>query len=86
MHNKSERLGAVNCLMCKDLRRVFEAAINDYQGALLSPFYRVSTEVAARMQVDMERANTALSEHLSSCSTLQFPNHSSSNTNLAIAS
>jgi hypothetical protein len=57
----------MSCVVCKDLMRVLELANTDYGVARAAPFYLVSTEIAARMQVDMERAKSALSEHLSSC-------------------
>jgi hypothetical protein len=57
----------VNCLVCKELTRVLDTADTAYKSALAAPFYLVSTEIAARMQVDMERARIALSEHVSSC-------------------
>jgi len=34
---------------------------------VLAAFYRVSTELAAKKQVDMERAKTDLQEHRSIC-------------------
>ena len=55
------------CLICKDLLRVLALANTDYGIARSSSFYLVSTEIAARTQVDMERAKSALNEHLSSC-------------------
>ena len=57
----------MNCLVCRELTRVLDTADTGYKTALAAPFYLVSTEIAARMQVDMERARIALSEHLSSC-------------------
>ncbi len=57
----------MTCLICKDLTRVLKSANIDYRAARTSAFYFVSTELAARMQVDMERAQTALSEHQSCC-------------------
>jgi hypothetical protein len=55
------------CLICNDLTRVLSSAEVDYHSALLAPFYLVSTEVAAKMRVDMERAKIALAEHQESC-------------------
>ena len=57
----------MTCLICKDLTRVLKSANTDYRVARSGPFYLVSTELAARMQVDMERAKTALEEHQSCC-------------------
>jgi len=55
------------CVVCKDLTRVLNFSTNEYHVARAAPFYRVSTEIAAKMQVDMERAKVALDEHVSSC-------------------
>ena len=55
------------CLQCTELQRVFKSANDEYRIARAASFYRVSTEIAARMQVDMERAKSALSEHVLSC-------------------
>jgi hypothetical protein len=57
----------MSCAICKDLTRVLESANTEYGVALSAPFYLVSTEIAAKMQVDMERAKSALGEHVSSC-------------------
>jgi len=61
------------CLPCKDLNRVFVLAHKHYDMARNSPFYLVSTEIAARMQVDMERARTALFEHQRACMSAIVP-------------
>jgi hypothetical protein len=57
----------MKCLVCADLARVLDSADSCYKAALSATYYLVSTEIAARMQVDMERAKIALSEHSSSC-------------------
>jgi len=61
----------MTCLICKDLTRVLNSANTNYKTARSARFYFVSTELAARMQVDMERAVTALSEHQSCCESHQ---------------
>jgi len=61
----------MTCLICKDLTRVLKSANADYRTARSGPFYFVSTELAAKKQVDMERAKTALGEHQSCCESLQ---------------
>ncbi len=66
-----------NCLVCEDLFRVLEAANSDYKAARSSAYYLVSTEIAARMQVDMERAKSALSVHLASCQFVSVIDYSS---------
>lgn len=57
----------MSCLICKDLMRVLESASTDYKAARLAPFFLVTTEIAARRLVDMERAKIAVSEHLLYC-------------------
>jgi len=57
----------MTCLICRDLTRVLKSAKTDYRAACAAPFYFVSTQLAARKQVDMERAKTALNEHHSFC-------------------
>jgi hypothetical protein len=47
--------------------RVLESETNNYRAARAAAYYLVSTEVAARTEVDMERARIALNEHLSYC-------------------
>lgn len=64
----------IGCVVCKDLVRVQELATGKYHVARAAPFYRVSTEIAAKLQVDMERAKSSLSEHLSSCQFLALTN------------
>ena len=59
---------SMSCVVCTELMRVLQSADYEYKVARGAPFYLVSTEIAARMQVDMERAKVALSEHISSCS------------------
>jgi hypothetical protein len=57
----------MSCAVCKDLKRVLKSADTEYGVALLAPFYLVSTEIAAKTQVDMERAKSALREHQLYC-------------------
>lgn len=58
------------CLICKNLTRALKSADAGYRKALSAPLYFVTTEIAARMQVDMERAKIALSEHQSCCESM----------------
>ena len=60
---------SMSCVVCTELMRVLQSADYEYKVARGAPFYLVSTEIAARMQVDMERAKVSLSEHISSCPT-----------------
>jgi hypothetical protein len=57
----------LHCSVCRDLDRVFQAKLAKYVEACASPFYQVSKELAARKQVNMERAKNDLEEHLLIC-------------------
>jgi hypothetical protein len=57
----------MDCMDCKNLQTVLESAQAGYADACSSPFYRVSTDQAAKMQVDMERAKSDLEEHWLVC-------------------
>lgn len=57
----------MDCLTCKDLDRALGVSLASYRAARASAFYRVSTEFAAKKEVDMERAKTALQEHQFAC-------------------
>jgi uncharacterized HAD superfamily protein len=58
----------MDCLQCTDLSRTFESAQLKYVAARSADFYRISTEIAAKKQVDMERARIDLQEHRETCS------------------
>jgi hypothetical protein len=58
----------MNCLKCESLNRVFGLRFAHYTEARSAAFYRVSTELAAKTQVDMERAKVDLQEHQAVCS------------------
>jgi len=58
----------MNCLQCTDLHRTFESAHIKYVAARSADFYRISAEIAAKEQVDMERARIDLQEHQAICS------------------
>lgn len=53
--------------VCKDLKRAFESRRRDYIAACSSVYSRVSTELAAYKNVEMERAKNGLEEHQSVC-------------------
>lgn len=55
------------CLICKDLERAFELRRSTYIEALSAAYYRVSTQLAAHKNVDMERAKNDLEEHQLVC-------------------
>jgi hypothetical protein len=57
-----------NCLKCENLNRVYESRLTRYLAARSAAFYRISTEFAAKQQVDMERARNDMEDHLSVCS------------------
>ncbi len=57
----------MDCPMCKDLERAFDSRRRNYIAACSAPFYRVSTELAAYKNVEMERAKSDLEEHQLVC-------------------
>ncbi|MFY9562428.1 MAG: hypothetical protein WAQ52_19515 [Terriglobales bacterium] len=57
----------MDCLICKDLERVFASSQGEYIAARSAAYYRVSTELAAYKNVDMERAKSDLEEHQLVC-------------------
>jgi hypothetical protein len=61
---------AVDCLICKDLERAFEAKRSQYFEARSAAFYQVSTELAAYKNVNMQRAKSDLEEHQLVCASV----------------
>jgi hypothetical protein len=57
----------MDCPMCKELERTFISRRRDYIAARFAMYYRVSTELAAYKNVEMERAKSDLEEHQSLC-------------------
>ena len=57
----------MDCAMCRELKRVFEIKLTQYVEACASAYYRVSTQLAARRNVDMERAKNDCEEHHMVC-------------------
>lgn len=57
----------MNCLECKNLKEAFESRLSNYIEARSAAYYRVSTELAAKKNVDMERAKSEFEEHQSLC-------------------
>jgi len=53
----------VDCLRCMNLEQAFDFQLNEYREARSAVFYQVSTELAAKKKVDMERARNDLEEH-----------------------
>jgi hypothetical protein len=59
--------GYMDCVKCIDLRQDFESKLGKYTEARSAAYYRVSTELAAHKNVDMERAWSDLEEHQIGC-------------------
>ena len=57
----------LRCSQCRELDRVLRRKLAQYAEACSSPFYQVTKELAARSQVNMERARNDLREHLLIC-------------------
>jgi hypothetical protein len=57
----------MDCLECKNLKEAFESRLSKYIEARSDAFYRVSTELAAKRNVDMERAKNNFEEHQLVC-------------------
>jgi hypothetical protein len=60
----------MDCVKCRELKQAFEFKLNNYIEARSATYYRVSTELAARKKVDMERARNELEEHRSVCESI----------------
>jgi len=57
----------MDCSICNDLERAFESKRSKYIEARSAAYYRVSTELAANKNVDMERARNDFEEHQLVC-------------------
>ena len=57
----------MECSKCRELKQAFELKLTQYIEARASVFYRVSTELAASKNVDMERSRNDLYEHQLVC-------------------
>jgi len=57
----------MGCSICKDLERALESTQSKYIEARSAAYYRVSTQLAANKNVDMERAKSDLEEHRLGC-------------------
>ena len=55
------------CLKCAHLEQLFESKLSKYGEARSAMFHQVSTELAAKKRVDMERARNDLEEHQRLC-------------------
>ena len=63
----------MDCITCKDLERALESRHSEYIDARSAAYYRVSTELAASKNVDMERARNDLEEHRLVCASALSP-------------
>jgi hypothetical protein len=61
------RGAAMDCPICRDLTQAFETGLKEYLEARSSACYQVSKRLAARKNVDMERARYELEEHRRVC-------------------
>jgi hypothetical protein len=57
----------MDCPICRVLARAFEAGLSEYTEARSSASYQVSKRIAAKKNVDMERARYELEEHRLVC-------------------
>lgn len=57
----------MDCPVCWSLKRAYEAAAGEYIKARSSACFRVCLDVAARKNVEMERARYELEEHRHGC-------------------
>lgn len=57
----------MNCLICHDLERAYDAAFSEYIEARSSAWFSVSSDVAAHRNVDLERTRYDLEEHRLVC-------------------
>jgi hypothetical protein len=57
----------MDCLTCTNLEQALEFRLSKYREARSALFYQVSTELAARKKVDMERARNDMEEHQLTC-------------------
>jgi hypothetical protein len=57
----------MDCPVCWGLKQAYEAAASEYLSARSSACFRVCLDVAARKNVEMERARYELEEHRRGC-------------------
>jgi hypothetical protein len=57
----------MKCLVCANMERAYLARLGEYLQARSSAGYRVSTRLAAQINVEMERARYELEEHQAVC-------------------
>jgi hypothetical protein len=57
----------MNCPICRHLERAYKSGLSEYIGARYSAWFRVCTKLAARKNVELERARYELEEHRLVC-------------------
>jgi hypothetical protein len=57
----------MDCPNCRDLKRAYEAGLSEYIEARSSACFTACTRLAARKNVEMERARYELEEHRFVC-------------------
>ena len=57
----------MECPICRDRERAYQARLSEYTEARSSACYQVSTKLAAFKNVEMERAKSDLEEHRLVC-------------------
>ena len=57
----------MDCPICRDLKRAYEAGLSDHIEARSSVCFRVCPELAAQKTVEMERVRYELEEHQFLC-------------------
>src|ERR1019366_46491 len=57
----------MDCPACRGLKRAYEAAVSEYMETRSSACFRVCLDLAARKNVEMERARYELEEHRRGC-------------------
>jgi len=57
----------MDCSICRDLERAFEAGLREYIEARFSACFQVCTKLAAQKNVEMERAKYEMEEHRARC-------------------
>ncbi len=69
----------MGCVKCRDLRQAFACKLRKYIEARTACYYRVSTELAAHKNVDMERPRNDLEEHQLVCASVVAGHHTAFN-------
>jgi len=57
----------MNCPRCRDLERAYKVGLSEYIEARSSAWFRVCAKLAARKNVEMERARYEVEEHRLVC-------------------